>query len=95
MMADETITTNRAGEPAPASHTTVIHERGSSGGGMGIFLAIILLVAVIGGIYLFSQNSSSEAAKNNAIAEAANDVGNAASQVGNAAESAADNVKPD
>jgi hypothetical protein len=62
---------------------------------MGIFLAVILLVAVIGGIYLFSQSSSSEAAKDNAIAEAANDVGNAASQVGSAAESAADNVKPE
>lgn len=92
-MAEETVTTYNTPDQAPStSHTTVIRERGSSGGGMGIVMAIVLLVAVVAGIYLFSQTSSSETAKNNAIAEAASDVGNAASQVGNAAEDAAKSV---
>lgn len=90
-MAEETITTHTAPETAAPSHTTVIRERRSSGG-MGIVMALVLLVAVVAGIYLFGQTSSSEAAKNNAIAEAASDVGNAASQMGNAAESAAKSV---
>lgn len=94
-MADDKITTERTAEPATTAHTTIIRERGSSGGGMGIFFALVLLIAVIGGIYIFSQNSASENAKNNAIADAASDVGNAASKVGSAAENAAQNVNPD
>jgi len=87
-MAEE-VTTYKTDEAAPAtSHTTVIRE-GSGGSGAGIVLALVLLVAVIGGIYLFSQTSASESAKDNAIAQAASDVGNAASQVGDAAQSAA------
>lgn len=93
-MAEETIETGRASDTAAPTHTTVIRETRSSGGGVGIVLAVVLLVAVIAGIYLFSRTTDSEAAKNNAIAEAAGDVGNAASQVGQAAEEAADNVKP-
>lgn len=87
-MADET---NDRRDDAP-EHTTVIHERGSSGSGTGIVLAVVLLIAVIGGIYLFSQTDSNEAAKDDAIAEAANSVGSAADQVGDAANRAADTV---
>jgi len=53
-------------------------------------LAVVLLIAVVAGIYLFSQSTSSTTAKNNAIASAASDVGSAAKKVGNAAEDAAD-----
>ncbi|MCJ2177086.1 hypothetical protein [Novosphingobium album (ex Hu et al. 2023)] len=91
-MAEQTVTTDSPAAPAPAVHTTVIRER--QGGTMGILMALILLVAVIGAMYLFGMNSSNENAKNNAIAEAASDVGNAATKVGNAAEDAARNVKP-
>lgn len=93
-MAEERIETREPVGSANPTHTTVIHETRRSGGGTGIVVAIVLLVAVIGGIYLFSQSTNSEAAKDNAIAEAAGDVGNAASQVGQAAENAANNVKP-
>ena len=89
-MVDETNDDRRDDAPA---HTTVIHERGSSGSGTGIILAVVLLIAVIGGIYLFSQTDSSEAAKDDAIAEAANSVGSAADQVGDAADRAADNIE--
>lgn len=86
-MADETIVNSQPAD-SPATHTTIIHETPRSGGsGMGVIMALILLVVVIGGIYLFTQNSS-ESAKDNAIAEAASDVGNAATKVGDAAEDA-------
>lgn len=90
-MADETVTTNSTHDRAPASHTTVVHENRSSGSGAGILIAIILLIAVIAGIYLFSQSSSTEAAKDNAITNAANSVGTAAEQVGDAAQGAVGN----
>lgn len=87
-MSEETYSTT---EPRETSHTTVIHERGSNSG-MGIIVAVVLLIAVIGGIYLYSQQSSSEVTKNNAITQAANKVGNAASDVGSAAKDAANNT---
>lgn len=91
-MTEERITTV---DPAPggATHTTVITDGGSRSGGAGWLIGIVLLIAVIAGIYLFSQSSGSEAAKDNAIANAAGQVGDAASQVGNAAQDAADSLK--
>ncbi|WP_156842386.1 hypothetical protein [Novosphingobium aquimarinum] len=92
-MVEERITTVE-GEGTPSAHTTVIRdgEPTKSGGGAGIIMALVLLVAVVGGIYLFSQSNSSEVAKDNAIASAANEVGDAASSVGEAVDSAADKV---
>ena len=90
-MADETVTTSGPNEPTPTAHTTIIRE-GSSGSGMGIFLAVIPLIAIIGGIYIFNRNSASEDTRNNAVAEAARNVGNAATKAGNAAENAANNT---
>lgn len=89
-MADETVVTPPS--DAQATHTTIIHESPRSSSGMGIIMAVILLVVVAGGIYLFTQNSS-ETTKDNAIAEAAGDVGNAAAKVGDAAEDAANTNK--
>ncbi|EJL34679.1 hypothetical protein [Novosphingobium sp. AP12] len=89
-MADETVVTPPS--DAPATHTTIIHESPRSSSGMGIIMALILLVVVVGGIYLFTQNSS-ESRKDNAIAEAAGDVGNAATKVGDAAENAVNTSK--
>jgi len=89
-MAEETVTTETPAQnphQTPPGHTTIIRETRTTGGGTGIVMAVILLVAIVGGIYLFSQHNS-EAAKDNAIAEAANDVGDAATKVGNAAEDA-------
>ena len=86
-MTEERITTE--GETTPTNHTTIIHERRSSGG-TGMIMAVVLIIAVIGGIYLFSQSNQSEAAKDNAIAGAASDIGDAANKVGNAAEDAVD-----
>lgn len=75
-----------------STHTTIIDD-GRGSGGSGWLIALILLVAVIGGFYLWSRYGDSEAAKNNAIAGAAKDVGDAAGQVGDAAQDAANAVK--
>ncbi|PNU03019.1 hypothetical protein [Novosphingobium guangzhouense] len=85
-MAEETVTTEHPTNTAPGHTTTIIRESRSTGGGTGIVMALVLLVAIVGGIYLFSQNS--ETAKDNAIANAANDVGAAATKVGDAAQDA-------
>ncbi len=92
-MVEERIT-RVEGEAGPSTHTTVIHdgEPRRSGGGSTMLLAIVLIIAVIAGIYFFSRATGSEAAKDNAIAGAAESVGDAAKSVGNAAEGAADKL---
>ena len=92
-MVEERITTVE-GQPGTTTHTTVIHdaEPVRRGSGATMLLAIVLIIAVIAGICIFSQSTASESAKDNAIAGAAQSVGNAAEQVGAAAESAADKV---
>jgi uncharacterized protein (UPF0333 family) len=55
-----------------------------------ILLLVIVLAAIA--VWFFSGMRGSEAAKDNAIAEAASDVGNAANKVGDAAQEAADKV---
>lgn len=73
-------------------HTTVV-ERGGSGAGW--IIAVILVIAVIAGIYLFTQANQTEAIEAGAVSEAADQVGDAAQQVGDAAEQAADTVAPE
>jgi hypothetical protein len=90
-MADE-IATEQPATGAPANTTTIIRETRSSSG-TGIIMAVILLIAVVGGIYLFSQTTASESVKDNAVAEAANNVGTAATKVGDAAQDAVSTSK--
>jgi uncharacterized protein HemX len=79
-MADDRVT--------ETPHTTVIEKSG--GGGAGIFIGIILLIAVaIGGFYLMNQ-SRNENIKTDAIAGAAKDVGDSAKKVGDTAEKVAE-----
>lgn len=88
-MADEVDTTR---ETRVAPETIVIHEVRSSGSGAGWVIAIILVVALVGGFWLFSQSTASQSHKDNAIANAAENVGKAAKDVGDAAQNAAKNV---
>lgn len=84
-MAEEHITTR---DPS-GTHTTIITDGDSrGGGGSGWLIGLVLLVALVAGIYFFTQMSGSEVAKDNAVANAASEVGDAASQRGNAAEQA-------
>lgn len=72
------------------THTVVTDGEARSGGGSGWLIAIVLILAVLVGGYFLMQGTGAEANKDNAIAEAADDVGNAAQQVGDAAEKAVD-----
>jgi uncharacterized protein (UPF0333 family) len=69
-------------------HTTVV-ETGRGGSGAGWFIAAILVVALVVGIYFITRSSDSGAAKDHAIANAASQVGDAAQKAGNAAQDAA------
>ena len=92
-MVEERVTETRtpAGETTGTTHTTIItDERRSRGGGW--LIALVLLVALIVGVWAFTQFSGAEVAKDAAIADAADDVGNAAQQVGDAAQDAADSL---
>lgn len=93
-MTEDHIT--RVQEPDGSTHTTIIREgepRRSSGGGMGMLFAAVLLVAVlVVGAMLLNRGQDAEIAKDNAIAEAADKVGDSAQQVGEAAKDAADEV---
>ena len=73
------------------THTTVVSDE-PRGGGSGWVIAIVLLLAIIVGIWAFSTYGSSEMAENAAVADAAGEVGDAAQQVGDAAQDAADSV---
>ncbi|WP_296677080.1 hypothetical protein [Novosphingobium sp.] len=72
-------------------NVTIIKEEGRSGGGSWL-IGIVLIIALIVGVVFFMNQSNSNAAKNNAIADAAKDVGAAAQDVGDAAKQAADNA---
>lgn len=73
-----------------ADDRTVIVETPSRGsGGAGWAVALVMIVALVIGVVFFTQVSNSNAAKNNAIANAAQDVGQAARTVGSAAQDAA------
>ncbi len=93
-MTEERITETR--DPATGdthtTHTVITDGETRSGGGSGWLIAIVLIIAVIAGIFIFSNMSGAETSKDNAVADAANQVGDAAQQVGNAAQDAADNV---
>jgi hypothetical protein len=68
-------------------HTTVIERRG--GGGVGIFIGLILLAAlVLGGLYLVNR-SANDNRQTSAITAAAKDVGDGAQKAGDAAQKAA------
>ena len=94
-MTEERITETRT--PSGDTHTThtVVTDNGhaSSGGGAKWGLVILLAIAVIAGIVIFSQMSGAEVAKDNAVTEAANSVGDAAGQIGDAAQNAGDAVQ--
>lgn len=91
-MTEERITETHT--PAGDTHTThtVITDDGRRSGGSGWLIALGLIALVIVGIYLFTQMSGAEVAKDNAIAGAANEVGEAAGQVGDAAQNAGEAV---
>jgi uncharacterized membrane protein len=90
-MAQERVTETRTPEGDTHTHTTIIEDGGRSGGGAGWLIAVLILIAIVIGVWAFTRYGGSEANKNNAIANAANQVGDAAQKAGNAAQDAANN----
>jgi flagellar basal body-associated protein FliL len=91
-MAEERITEVETPTGNTHTHTTVVSDTPRSGGGaMWVIVLLLVIVAAVAVFYL-SGMSGSEAAKDNAVAEAAGDVGDAARQVGDAAQDAAKSV---
>ncbi len=74
------------------ANVTVNTAPTSSGGGFSAVMALLLLAAVAVGGYLIFANNGYEERKDNAVADAANDVGNAAQKAGNAVEKAAEKI---
>lgn len=89
-MTEERITETQT--PTGNTHTThtVVTDDGRRSGGSGWLIALVLIIAAVVGLYLFSRQSDSEIAQNNAVAEAADNVSEAASDVGAAAKEVVD-----
>lgn len=92
-MTEERITETWTPDGNVHTHTTVITDQPRSGGGGIKWIGLLVLIGVaVAGVLIFTRMSDAEAAKDTAVAEAAEDVGNAAGQVGEAAEQAIDKV---
>ncbi|MGL5839934.1 MAG: hypothetical protein ACRCY3_15680 [Sphingorhabdus sp.] len=74
----------------PTAVTVNTGDKPGNGGISGILAILALAVLAIGGYFLLTNNS--EERKDNAVAEAADDIGAAAEKAGNAVEKAADNL---
>lgn len=90
-MTEERITEYETPDGNTHTRTTIITDREKSGGS-GWLVLIVLIIAIVAGIWAFTQFENSEIAKDSAIAEAAESVGTAANQVGDAAQDVADEV---
>lgn len=91
-MTEERITEVETPDGNTHTHTTVVTDQPRRSGGSGWVIALVLVLAVIAGIYFFNQMGGAEAAKDTAIADAANQVGDAAQQAGDAVDRVADDV---
>lgn len=101
-MTEERITRVETPEGNTHTTTTIVNdgEPRRSGGGMTWFVLFVVLLAVLVGIWAFTQMGGAEMAKDNAMANAADKVGAAAENIGDAAqdagqavENAADNAR--
>ena len=93
-MTEERVTETTDASGNTHTRTTIIRDgegRRSGGGARWVFLLIIVLVAAAV-VYLVSQGTGAEIAKDNAIAGAAEKVGDGAEQVGDAAQEAVDKI---
>lgn len=91
-MVEERVTRVETPTGEAHTHTTVISDGPRSGGGATWLILLLLVIVAAVAVFYLSGMSSSEAAKDNAIADAAQDVGAAAGQVGDAAQDAAESV---
>ena len=82
-VVERTIERNDGTAAAPAS----------TGGGTSVFMIMLFVLALaVGAFFVFGSMNESEAKKDNAVAEAADNVGAAAKKVGDSVEKAVDKV---
>jgi len=91
-MVEERITQVETPSGETHTHTTVVSDTPRSGGGATWMILLLLVVVAAVAMFYLSGMSGAEVAKDDAVAEAAQDVGAAAGQVGDAAQDAADAV---
>lgn len=72
------------------THTVVTDDGPRARSGSGWLIALVVLLVAVAGIWLFTQQSQSEVAKDNAVAQAADGVADAAGKVGDAAQEVVD-----
>ena len=94
-MTEERITRVETPEGNTHTSTTIVNdgEPRRGGGGMTWFVLFVVLLAVLVGIWAFTQLGETEMAKDTAVAEAADSVGAAAEEVGDAAQQAGEAVE--
>lgn len=88
-MAEERIVTTETPEGTSHTHTTIVTDgpsRRSNGTALVGVIALLLIAAIA--VWAFSTFGGAEAAKDNAVADAASEVGQAADQIGDAARDA-------
>lgn len=91
-MTEERITESTDADGNTHTRTTIITDEPRKGGGSGWLIGVLILVAIIVGVVLFTQLGGAEMAKDQAIADAAQDVGDAAQKAGDAVQDVADEV---
>lgn len=92
-MVEERIVETRTPSGETHTHTEIIRDAPAERrGGPGWAIFALLIVALIVGAIFLMNNNSSEVAKDNAVADAANSVGDAAQSIGDAADKAADKI---
>lgn len=94
-MTEERITRVETPEGNTHTTTTIVNDGAGErrGSGMTWFVLFVVLLAVLVGIWVFTQLGETEMAKDTAVAEAADSVGAAAEQVGDAAQNAGEAVE--
>jgi hypothetical protein len=94
-MTEERITQVETPEGNTHTSTTIVTdgEPRRSGSGGTWFVLFVVLLAVLVGIWAFTQMGGAEIQKDNAMTEAANSVGAAADKVGDAAQDAGSAVE--
>lgn len=88
---DDGVTSEQVVERTDGPPQPVYVEK-SSGGGGGMLVGLLILIALaIGAYFLFAQGQNSEVAKDNAVADAAQQAGQAVEDTGAAVQDAVTN----
>jgi uncharacterized protein HemX len=91
-MVEERVTEVQSPDGNTHTLSTVVSVGARSGGGGMFVIALLIIIALVIGVWAFNKYGGAEANKDNAVANAANQVGDAAQEAGAAAKDAAKNT---